>query len=347
MKLLLIVLFSVPLFAQAQIKSIVIEGAAPNLFVTHTVAPKENYYSVGRIYNVSPKEVAPFNNLVLENGLSLGLKLKIPLTATNFLQTGNAAEDEVLIPLFHIVEGKEGLYRISIHYNKLPVETIKKWNNIKGDGVGNGTKLIVGYLKVKKDLSSLVNLAKAKPVEIEAKQPATPVKLIAAAKEPVLTSEPIQAEAAVKKTAEANLQVAEKISKETVVAKVIKEAPLAIEVLMPVIGRKDFKGGIFKSDFEQQSRTGELASETGTASLFKSTSGWEDGKYYCLHNASAPGTIVKITNTASGKSIYAKVLDQIPDIKQNTGLLVRISNAAAEELGAGEVKFDCSLSYSK
>ena len=91
MKLLLIVLFSVPLFAKAQNKSIVVEGESPNLFITHKVAAKENYYSIGRIYNISPKEVAPFNNLVLENGLSLGQSLKIPLVATNFLQTGNAA----------------------------------------------------------------------------------------------------------------------------------------------------------------------------------------------------------------------------------------------------------------
>ena len=381
MKLLLIVLFSVPLFAKAQNKSIVVEGETPNLFITHKVAAKENYYSIGRIYNVSPKEVAPFNNLVLENGLSLGQSLKIPLVATNFLQTGNAADGEVLVPLYHIVEGKEGLFRISTHFNKLPVEKLKKWNNIKGDGVANGTKLIVGYLKVKKDLSSLANMAKEKPIEIEAKVSENPVKPIVVAKEPVaakqvetpikpvvvakepvavkqeetsirpifvvVAKEPIQTVASAKKTEEVNLPVAEKIIKETVVARPAKEVATVVEVPPAVVGKKNFKGGIFKSDFDQQGRGGALTSEIGVAGLFKSTSGWNDGKYYCLHNGSTPGTIVKITNTASGKIIYAKVLDQIPAIKQNTGLLIRISNAAADELGVGEEKFDCSLSYSK
>lgn len=362
MKLLLIVLFSVPLFAKAQNKSIVVEGETPNLFITHKVAAKENYYSIGRIYNVSPKEVAPFNNLVLENGLSLGQSLKIPLVATNFLQTGNAADGEVLVPLYHIVEGKEGLFRISTHFNKLPVEKLKKWNNIKGDGVANGTKLIVGYLKVKKDLSSLANMAKEKPIEIEAKVSENPVKPIVVAKEPVaakqeetsirpifvvVAKEPVQTVASAKKTEEVNLPVAEKIIKETVVARPAKEVATVVEVPPAVVGKKNFKGGIFKSDFDQQVLGGALASEIGVAGLFKSTSGWNDGKYYCLHNGSTPGTIVKITNTASGKIIYAKVLDQIPAIKQNTGLLIRISNAAADELGVGEEKFDCSLSYSK
>jgi len=60
-----------------------------------------------------------------------------------------------------------------------------------------------------------------------------------------------------------------------------------------------------------------------------------------------PGTILKVKNNANGKIVYAKVLDAIPDIKQNSGLAIVISNAAAEELGAGENKFDCVVSYAK
>lgn len=348
MKLILVVLFSVPLFVKAQNNSILVEGESPNLFVTHKVAAKENYYSIGRIYNVSPKEVAPFNNLVLENGLSLGQTLKIPLIASNFLQTGNAASDEVLVPVYHIVEGKEGLYRISVRHNKLPVETIRQWNKIKGDAVGNGTKLIVGYLKVKKELSSLAILAKEKAIEqIPAQQAAAPIKPIVAAKEPVLPAQPFQQAASGNKTVAVSLPVVEKVSGEPVAEKQVKQALTEVELSMNATERKSSKGGWFKSDFDQQIRNGASTSETGEAGLFKSTSGWEDGKYYCLHNSSTPGTIVKITNASSGKTVYAKVLDQIPDIKQNAGLLVRISNAAAEELGAGEAKFDCTLTYSK
>jgi rare lipoprotein A (peptidoglycan hydrolase) len=60
-----------------------------------------------------------------------------------------------------------------------------------------------------------------------------------------------------------------------------------------------------------------------------------------------PGTIIKITNTATDKIIYAKVLDGMPDIKQNTTLLIRISNAAAQELGVTDEKFDCTINYLK
>ncbi|MEO5893376.1 MAG: LysM peptidoglycan-binding domain-containing protein [Ferruginibacter sp.] len=347
MKRLLIMLFAVPLVTFAQNKPLVIEGAAPNFYINHTVAAKENYYSVGRTYNISPKELAPFNNLALETPLSLGQAIKIPLSGNNFVQAGDAGTDEVLIPIYHTVANKEGLYRISINYNKLPVETIKKWNNLKGDAVSNGTHLIVGYLKVKKELSYLAGMAKAKPADNVSKAADNSNKTVVA-KEPVKPDVPKETLPVVKDSAKEQAPVvADKIKKEPVPVTVTKETAPVKKIVTPV-SRKNFNGGIFKADYDQQTSNKDVAGETGEAAVFKSTSGWEDGKYYCLHNTSAPGTIVKVTNTSTGKSIYAKVLDVIPDIKQNTGLLVRISNAAAEELGApGDTKFGCILSYSK
>lgn len=345
MNRLLILLLSLPFFTAAQNKTLVVAGVAPNLYVNHTVAPKENYYSIGRIYNISPKEVAPFNNLVLETGLSLGQKLKIPLSTSNFLQTGTAAPDEALIPVYHIVEGKEGLYRISVNYNKLSIETLKQWNNLKADAVSNGTALIVGYLKVKKELSSLAGTAKAKPADNTTRPVEASVKTVAV-KEAPKPEAPVVLTPIVKEEVKEKPFVVEKPKKEPVAeVEIKKEEP--VKKTVAATGKKSFFGGVFRSDYEKQTHDKDISGETGAAATFKSTSGWEDGKYYCLHNSSSPGTIVKVTNISTGKSIYAKVLDTIPDIKQNTGLLVRISNAAANELGAADGKFDCSLSFSK
>jgi len=165
MKRLLLLLFCMPLVMLAQNKPLVIEGISPNFYLIHTVQAKENYYSIGRMYNISPKEIAPFNNLQLEKGLSLNQVIKIPLMEVNFLQKGDAETGEVLIPLYHTVKDKEGLYRIGVNYNNLPLATLKQWNNIKGDAAPNGTKLIVGYLQVKSDLSPLSSMAKTKPAE--------------------------------------------------------------------------------------------------------------------------------------------------------------------------------------
>jgi hypothetical protein len=99
--------------------------------------------------------------------------------------------------------------------------------------------------------------------------------------------------------------------------------------------------------YDSQVKNAETTESTGMAGIFKSTSGWADKKYYCLYNDASQGSIIKIVNPANGKFVFAKVLDMIPDIRQNDGLLICISNAAADELGATEGNFNCLLNYSK
>ncbi len=332
-----------PLFSLAQNTPLIVEGISPGLYLSYTVQAKENYYSIGRLFNISPKLIAPFNNLPLEKGLSLNEVIKVPLLEeSNFLQVGNAAADEALIPIYHSIKDKEGLYRIAVNYNKLPLETLKKWNNIKGESAPNGTNLIVGYLKVKKELSSFASKAKDKPWDN--------TKAVPPAKKdiPTIISPPNEATIAVKKSLPAPVK-----QKEVVLEPVKKAIPVIVQQAEPIIqptsssvSFKNFNGGYFKALYDKQLKK-DIITESGGAAVFKSNSGWQDGKYYCLHNSAVAGTVVKITSTATGKFIYAKVLDVIPDIKQNNGLIIRISNSAARELGVGEEKFDCTLGYSK
>ncbi|MEO6252219.1 MAG: LysM peptidoglycan-binding domain-containing protein [Ferruginibacter sp.] len=322
MKIIFFLFLLAPLFAIAQDKSPIVEGISPGLYITHKVAPKENYYSIGRIYNISPKDIAPFNNLQLENGLTLGQGIKIPLNSTNFFQSGMAAADETFVPVYYAVKGKEGLYRVALNHNDLPLETLKQWNNIKGDAVKNGTRLVIGYLKVKTALSSLAkngigtSIGSTVVATVKTEETKIPV-----AENPT---------PAVKESQKETAKPAE-----TVTAEPKKTTPVRNTV------------GTFKNQYQLQVKNSETADESGTAGIFKSSSGWTDKKYYCLHNSASQGTIIKITNPANGKFVFAKVLDLMPDIKQNEGLLIAISNAAADELGAGPGNFNCSINYSK
>lgn len=337
MKRLLIGLFLLPLFALAQDALLVVEGAAPDFYLSHTVLPKENYYSIGRMYNISPKEIAPFNQLQLESGLSPNEVIKIPLKPVNFSQLETAALGEALVPVYHTVQEKESLYRVSANFNKLSLALLRKWNNLKSDGVANGTNLIIGYLKVKKELSPLVNKGLIKPADNAA---VAPIKQVEVAEKP----------AVIKK----DLPVPEKtiapapVKKEVVLKAVepAQQAPVSPTAENTTVA-KNFNGGVFKKNFEAQiNKEGEV-SESGAGASFKSNSGWEDGKYYCLHNSATPGTVIKVTNSANGKIVYVKVLDIIPDMKQNIGLIIRISNAALQQLGATDLKFNATLTYYK
>jgi LysM repeat protein len=308
--------------AMAQQKTLIIQQEGGKLYLPHAVAPKENWYSIGRIYNASPKEMAPFNNTSIDKGLAIGQSLKIPLTKANFLQSGQPAGDEVLIPLYHIVREKEGLYRIGQMYNKVSPEQIKSWNKLTSDEVSNGRNLIVGYLKVKKDLSIL-----AKGGQTVSAPPA------------VVKTEP--------KPADTEIKPAEK--KDIPPAKPAETKPPAkVEPVQTTTATSIGIGGAFKNLYDEQAKSGgNKQNFSGKGAAFKSTSGWKDGKYYVLMNKVQPGTVVKVTNSVNGKFVYAKVLGEIPPIKENDGLLVRISNAATTELLFDEGSYQVEITWTK
>ena len=114
-------------FLLAQQNNLEIKGKGSNLFIEHKVAPKESFFSIGRLYNVQPKTIASFNNLQFGSSLSIGQELKIPLGANNFIQTETKTNEEALVPVFHTVEPKETLYRLGVNYNKVPLSSLKKW----------------------------------------------------------------------------------------------------------------------------------------------------------------------------------------------------------------------------
>ena len=134
-----------------------IQGTSPDLHLLHTISSRDTWYSIGRLYNISPKEAATYNRTTIEKPLAAGQQLKIPLTNSNFSQNGVKNADEVFVPLYHTVQPKEWMYRISVNHNKVPIETLEKWNNITRDNATAGTKLIVGYLRVKQSQSALAS----------------------------------------------------------------------------------------------------------------------------------------------------------------------------------------------
>ncbi len=311
--------------SMVQAQNLNIQHEGDKLYLNHKVAAKENWYSIGRIYNTSPKEMAPFNNTSLDKGLSIGQNIKIPLTPANFIQSGQPAVDEVLVPLYHKVKEKEGLYRISQSYNKVSPEQLKSWNKLKSDELANGTDLIVGYLKVKQDLSPLArNGQRNMTSEPVTRQSAPPTETVKQTNTPP-----------VKETA----------AKTVAVAKPVADPPPTNAPTTRTVSDAPGTEGAFAGLFADQTKNNPSTKLNGQAASFKSTSGWKDGKYYVLMNKVTPGTIIKVYSTSSLKTVYAKVLGEIPPGKENEGLLIRLSNAATAQLQMPEGRFEVQLQY--
>lgn len=303
---------------------------------THTVGPKETLFSIGRDYQVHPRELAEYNNIPFEIGLTIGQILKIPVKKTmqpvssaSALKTENSSvsnpeKNPAVVPekkntarytpIYHIVKKQENLFQIRMQYNKVSMDSIKKWNNLTTDAVNEGMNLIVGFKKINDN----------KPIEKETSTEQTNNKK---------NNNPIKKEQDFISKRASDFAKDNSISYEEDIQEKIKKTPSQPE-------------GYFKTAFENQSTSKPvLNEENGKAASFKSTSGWDDSKYYCLYNNAPAGTIVRIANIKNQKVIYAKVLDTMPDLEQNKGILIRLSKAATEQLEVTTDKFDANIAY--
>lgn len=335
MKAFLFSLLFLPLFVWAQ--------------KTHTVGPKESIFSIGRMYDVHPRELAEFNNISFEVGVKIGQVLNIPKvkkmaplpkTETPVVNTveqkttpkveekttekvepkkttTTATQTKGSQPIYHKVEKKQTLYQISKLFENATIENLKKWNNLTTYGLSEGMELIVGYSNTSAKTTTPQKSTPTETKPVEETKKADVVK----------TTVP-----------EKKVETVTETKTEKEEAPVVKSTPAKTSSV------KDFNGGFFKSSFNEKTKNSDDL-ETGNAGIFKSTSGWEDGKYYCLHNTAPTGTIIKITHPVNQKTIYAKVLDVIPDLPQNKGLVLRLSNSAAEALGTTDEQFVVSIAY--
>ena len=319
-------IIALPLFIIAQSTELVVKNSDKGLYLEHIVSPKEGLYSLGRLYNVHPRHLAKYNGLDITKGLVLAQVIKVPLTDTNFNQKTNNG-----VPVVYKVGEKEGLLRVSTVNNKVPLQNLRDWNNLSSDNVNFGTKLVVGYL-VSKEMNAPAVVAVEKKEAVIEKPKTDPPKIV--------KDEPV-------KTVEVKLEEVEKEEPAPPPPPIQTKQPEKKIEATNAIKIETSPEGFFKWHFEQQSKQ-QLVSkdETVTSGIFKTTSGWSDAKYYLLIDGVQPGTIVKITNPTTGKYVFAKVLGQMEGINLNKGLNIRISNAAASNLGVTETdKFIVKVNY--
>lgn len=315
MRKLVFILFSafipgMALFAQKG--DLIAKSSDKGMYLEHKVAPKETYYSIGRLYNIHPKSIASFNKLDMNKGLNIDQKVRIPLLDTNFTQSGNSGT-----PVYYKVDENEGLVTVSKKNNNVQLANLRSWNGLSSDKLKKDSKLIVGFL-ISKEMKSVTldPVTPAKEVAEKSKEKPIPVKP---------DSEDITPKDE-KKIAEAEEKAVKQEEK--------KDPPVVVkEIRKPLIEGQ----GYFRKHFEQQVRQYPVSKdETVASGIFKTTSGWEDAKYYLLMDKVQPGTIVKVINPTTNKAVYAKVLGEMAGIRQNEGYTIRISNAAASALDITE-----------
>jgi LysM repeat protein len=297
-------------------------------YLVHTLAPKENFYSVGRIYNISPRVFAPYNGLELTSPLSIGQAIKIPLNEQNYWQSGTRKENEVVVPLYYAVGAGENLSTVSKLF-KTDNAALRSWNNLSSDAVSAGKKVIIGFLKIDKTLSPLAaqGMSRQEPPIVKQEPKKEEPK-------PVVKEEPRKQEPKVETKPEPKKEEPKPVVKEEPKT---QPAPASYE-----------GNGFFKEEYNKQSNNGRNTSNaSGNGTTFKSTSGWSDGKYYVLVDNLEKGTIVMVRNPANGKAVFAKVLAGVKETTPGSSAMFLLSNAAASQLGISAEKFNAELVWGK
>lgn len=307
--------------------------------VVHVVQKGEVLSVLAKKYGVTVEEIIKLNKFSANHIVHVGDKVKLPAAAA----TQVPAQQEVPPPpppqgivekpvqkmqdtsaqpagnaTIHLVKSKETLYSIGKQY-KVTVDQIKSWNNLKDNKIGDGQKLVIHTTAASPAGQPVV---KTDTIPKQAVAVAQPQQKIAAP--PVVTSSPA-----------AKLPAG--VKKETPTAITQKPAPQAADASIPA-------SGYFSSSFGKDVTGRSLKTTNGEAMTFKTASGWTDKKYYILMNDVPPGSIVQVTN-AEGKAIYAKILWNMGDIKDNEGLNFRISDAAAVALGLKDIKFPLTVTF--
>ncbi len=176
--LMTLVLICYSVLVHAQKADLYVKSGEKALFLEHKVAPKESFFSIGRLYNVHPRHIASFNKVDINKGLQIDQRIRIPLTDTNFTQKGNSGTPVYFKPVSAMT-----LTEVSHLHQNVSAASLKAWNGLSGEQVKKDAKLIVGFL-LSKEMPAVT--IRTKPV-VEEKPDTKPVppEVAAVKKEPV------------------------------------------------------------------------------------------------------------------------------------------------------------------
>lgn len=324
-------------------------------FTLHKVAAKETWSSVSRRYNLSIEELQKANPGV--SGLKIGQIINIPAVSgttpaeaapkpsPSSSTTSTPKPPSSTTSKTHTVQKGETLYRISKMYG-MSVDDLRALNSLPSNNVSIGQKL-----KVQSSLSTPVVVA-----------------------EPVSRTEvaPLSAPKEVKETAPATEEPVKESPKE-IVRVPIKDAPKEVEapkeapkVVVPpatvdtphTSSAKDHTGDELPKAYtspgasrtsviEKDPKSGmtiEKITEVGVATWLTETD-LNQNKFYALHRTAPVGTIIKVTNRMNNNSVFVKVVGVLPDTGDNENIIVKITQASAQRIGAIDQKFTAELTY--
>jgi LysM repeat protein len=358
----------------ASIDSVGVQRVGDQSYILHEVDPKETLFGISRRYNSPVSEIVNANP-VLKQGLKIGQTIKVPFVSMAEIPAGSV--------LHNVVPG-ETLFSISKKYG-VSVESVMKDNSLKGNDLSVGQSLIIEPavpISVEKEPEPVVAVAtttvitksetkaKEKPVKKaeetpKVKEKSEPAPKSSAPEVVVETSKPMvpgewrshtvqSGETLFSIASQYSARVEDLITWNALTSNNLQQGQLLKvgrgameESTVPVIGTPRVVSSVDEMMVEpaDSNASGGFKNikETGQAELIEGTGGHK--KYLVLHRTAPVGTIMRVKNEENDVTIFARVVGTLPETGDNGKLVIKLSQAAFDQLKAVNGRFPVEVMY--
>ncbi len=387
--------------------SIGVENRNGKKLILHQVVAKDTYYSIGRRYSVTPKDIMTFNdNKFLQIGVVIKVPTNVPfvseqapgrVTASGKTSpvvqsnTSNNTVNEVAEGglIEHTVQKKENLNMLAEKYGTT-VNEIKRVNNMKSINLQIGQLLkIPAKNAVEEQPAETASTTKpntppvvAPPIEVKKKEevlvPIFPKKQPAnAAQNTASQTSPVQNTPTNPEASSEELLVHTVASNETIYS-IATTYRMTMDQLKTknglinnslTVGQKLLIRGQYPpkpipSAHNEVENPADTLNSIKNPSLRlpasryglnqmdeKGTGIWiadpdlDPSKMLVLHRTAPIGTVMKITNPMSNRSTFAKVVGKFTENESTKDVIIVMTKAVADALGALDKRFFCNLTY--
>jgi LysM repeat protein len=365
MRLVLAFIFSAIQFQSiantVKLDSIGVESVGETSYILHEVKDNETLYSLSRIYNVPIYKIIE-SNPPTEFGLETGQIVKIPIIKKKVEQPINEQsirEQPLLKPVvtstvispkvaqdkYHTVLEKETLYSISRLYD-VSVSEIKTWNKLESNDLTIGQRLIIKDLylgtsldqnpKITQRVPNTGNLAKTHIVK-------TSETLFSISRMYEVNVNDIKKWNDLTNN---DISIGQELKVSQGATSIIKPDVVRVEDTVVTIQIKNVVKNIdtAKYNIKPEVRTNfEEIIEDGMAEQIDGTQ--NNRKYLALHRSAKVGTIMKVRNEMNDQEVFVRIIGKLPNTDLNKNLVIKLSKAAYERLGAIDPKFRVTVSY--
>jgi len=321
----------------------------PSTLIEHTVQPKEFLGKIAEKYGTTVEEIKKANNLSGIN-LRIGQKLKIPATKniedSKVAPAGESVTTQTVevkdAPGTYTVKKGESIFAIAKQFG-ITAYQIRKLNNLTDNGLSTGQ-----VLKIPTEITTEIPKVTEKEAPVAVKETTKNESFIYT----VGNGESIFNIAKKFNLTAYQIRTANKLSDNTITTGqklVIPKPPEPKSV--NDLAKQDQEENPDSTSFKDPKLRGAPSKyglnqieEKGTA-VSIADADLDASKMLVLHRTAPIGTIIKLTNPMTNRTALAKVVGKFTENESTKDVIIVMTKAVADSLGALDKRFFCNLTY--